>query len=345
MEITTIGLDIAKRVFQAHGVDAAGKAVLRRKLQRAEVLAFFQGLAPCLVGIEACGTAHHWARAIRALGHEVRLMPASYVKAYVKRGKTDAADAEAICEAVTRPTMRFVPVKSAEQQAVLMLHRTRELLVRQRTMLVNALRGHMAELGIIAPQGIARVTDLVAVLVGEDEDKVPKLARYALRGLVLELEAVGQRVTEIEAQILAWHKENEASRRLATIPGIGPITASAIVATVTDPGQFRSARQFAAWIGLVPKQNSSGGKQRQGGISKQGDRTLRRLLVLGATAVIRHARTKNTPQVVWLKGVLERRPARLASVAQANKTARIVWALLARGGCYRVPVAAQGAAA
>jgi len=344
MEITTIGLDIAKRVFQAHGVDSAGKAVLRRKLQRAEVLRFFASLPPCLVGIEACGTAHHWAREIRALGHEVRLMPASYVKPYVKRGKTDAADAEAVCEAVTRPTMRFVPVKTAEQQAVLMLHRTRDLLVRQRTMLVNALRGHMAELGIIAPQGIGRVADLVAVLVGEDTASVPALARQALGGLAAELEALGKRVEEVEAAIVAWHKDNEASRRLASIPGIGPITASAIVATVTDPTQFHSARQFAAWIGLVPKQNSSGGKERQGGISKQGDRYLRRLLVLGATAVIRHARTKVTAETAWLRGVLDRRPARLASVAQANKTARIVWALLARGGSYRAPTAVQAAA-
>ena len=345
MQVTTIGLDIAKRVFQAHGIDAAGRAVVRRKLQRGEVLAFFKGLAPCLVGIEACGTAHHWAREITALGHEVRLMPASYVKPYVKRGKTDAADAEAICEAVTRPTMRFVPIKTAEQQAVLMLHRTRELLVRQRTMLVNALRGHMAELGIVAPQGIARVADLVAVLMGEDAASVPPLARQALRALAAELEGVGTRVKEIEAAILAWHKESEASRRLATIPGIGPITASALVATITDPAQFRSARHLAAWIGLVPKQNSSGGKQRQGGISKQGDRTLRRLLVLGATAVIRHARTKATTQTAWLRGVLDRRPARLAAVAQANKTARIVWALLTRGGCYRAPHALRDQAA
>ncbi|MDQ2803107.1 MAG: IS110 family transposase [Pseudomonadota bacterium] len=344
MEISTIGLDIAKRVFQAHGADATGKAVLRRKLQRAEVLTFFAALPSCLVGIEACSTAHHWARAIRTLGHEVRLMPASYVKPYVKRGKTDAADAEAICEAVTRPTMRFVPIKTAEQQAVLMLHRTRDLLVRQRTMLVNALRGHMAEMGIIAPQGISRVGDLVAALLGEDEAQLPRMARYALRGLVAELEALGERVKEIEGAILAWHKDNEASRRLATIPGIGPITASAIVATVTDPTQFHSARQFAAWIGLVPKQNSSGGKERQGGISKQGDRYLRRLLVLGATAVIRHARTKVTAETAWLRGVLDRRPVRLASVAQANKTARIVWALLARGESYRSPVVAKAAA-
>jgi transposase len=345
MEITTIGLDIAKRVFQAHGVDASGKAVLRRKLQRAEVLAFFAGLPPCLVGIEACATAHHWAREIKALGHEVRLMPPSYVKPYVKRGKTDAADAEAICEAVTRPTMRFVPIKTTEQQAVLMLHRTRDLLVRQRTMLVNSLRGHMAELGVIAPQGMSRVSDLVAALLGEDEGRLPTSARQALGSLASELEALGERVKGIEAAILAWHKDNEASRRLATIPGVGPITASAIVATITDPSQFRSGRQLAAWIGLVPKQNSSGGKARQVGISKQGDRYLRRLLVLGATAVIRHARTRTTAEAAWLKSLLERRPARLASIAQANKTARIIWALLARGGVYGAPSSAQAEAA
>jgi transposase len=345
MEITTIGLDIARRVFQAHGVDASGKAVLRRKLQRGEVLTFFKGLPACLVGIEACATAHHWAREIRALGHEVRLMPSSYVKPYVKRGKTDAADAEAICEAVTRPTMRYVPIKTAEQQAVLMLHRTRDLLVRQRTMLVNALRGHMAELGVIAPQGISRVGDLLAMILGEDEATLPKLAREVPRGLAEELEAVGNRVKKVEAAILTWHKENEASQRLTTIPGIGPITASAIVATVTDPTHFNSARQFAAWIGLVPKQHSSGGKQRQGGISKQGDRYLRRLLVLGATAVIRHAGTKDTPEVMWLKSLLERRSARLASVARANKTARIVWALLVRGEIYRAPASGTVTAA
>lgn len=345
MQVTTIGLDIAKRVFQAHGVDETGKAVLRRKLQRPEVLAFFEGLSPCLVGIEACGTAHHWAREIQALGHEVRLMPASYVKPYVKRGKTDAADAEAICEAVTRPTMRFVPVKTPEQQAVLMLHRTRDLMVRQRTMLVNALRGHMAELGMVAPQGISRVADLVAVLLGEDETTMPKLARQALRGLAAELESLGERIEAIEAAILTWHRGNEASRRLASIPGVGPITASAIVASITDPTLFRSGRHLAAWIGLVPKQNSSGGKERQGGISKQGDRTLRRLLVLGATAVIRHTRTKAASEASWLKGLLERRPAKLAAVAQANKTARIVWALLVRGGAYRAPATAQAATA
>ena len=320
-------------MFQVHGVDATGHAVLRRRLGRAEVLDFFRALRPCLVGIEACGTAHHWAREIRALGHEVRLIPAAYVKPYVKRGKTDAADAEAICEAVTRPTMRFVPVKTADQQAVLMLHRTRDLLVRQRTALVNALRGHLAEFGIVAPQGISRVAELLAVLLGEDEATLPPLARQALRGLAAGLEALGKRVEEIEAAIVAWHKENEASRRLAAVPGIGPITASAIVATVGDVSNFASARHFAAWIGLAPKQNSTGGKPRQGGISKAGDHYLRRLLVLGATAVIRHTRIK--AREGWLAELIERRPTMVAAVAQANKTARIVWALLARGESYR----------
>lgn len=333
MEITTIGLDIAKRVFQAHGVNEAGRAVLRRKLTRSEVLDFFRALPPCLVGIEACGTAHHWAREIRALGHEVRLIPASYVKPYVKRGKTDAADAEAICEAVGRPSMRFVPVKSAEQQGVLVLHRTRDLLIRQRTMLVNALRGHMAEFGIIAPQGIARVADLLAVLLGEDEAALPPLARQALRGLAAELENVNVRVEEIEAAIIAWHKASEASRRLAAVPGIGPITASAIVATVGDVSNFASARHFAAWIGLVPRQNSTGGKPRQGGISKAGDRYLRRLLVLGAASVIRQIRIK--AREGWLADLIGRRPTMVAAVAQANKTARVAWALLTRGESYR----------
>ncbi|HUB49907.1 MAG TPA: IS110 family transposase [Acetobacteraceae bacterium] len=345
MQITTIGLDIAKRVFQVHGADDTGRAVLRRKLQRHDVLAFFAKLPACLVGLEACGTAHHWARQIKALGHEVRLVPPAYVKPYVKRGKTDAADAEAICEAITRPSMQTVPVKSTEQQAVLTLHRVRDLLVRQRTMLINALRGHMAEFGIIAPQGARRVGELVALLMDQNETVLPALARQALRPLAAELQALEQRIAQAEAAIMAGHKQNEASRRLAAIPGVGPITASAIVATVGDASQFRSARHFAAWIGLVPKQNSSGGKQRQGGISKQGNPYLRRLLVIGATAVIRHAggRLAATPSGAWAKTLLERRPARLASVALANKTARIAWALLTKGESYRSIAPAQAA--
>ena len=305
---------------------------MRRKLGRSEVLDFFRALPPCLVGIEACGTAHHWGREIRALGHEVRLIPAAYVKPYVKRGKTDAADAEAICEAVTRPTMRFVPIKTPEQQAVLVLHRTRDLMVRQRTMLVNALRGHLAEFGIVARQGVGGVSELLAALRAEDAAGLPSLAKQALVGLAGEIGALEQRVDEIEAAILAWHKGNEASRRLASVPGIGPITASALVATVGEVSNFASARHFAAWIGLVPKQNSTGGKPRQGGISKAGDRYLRRLLVLGASTVIRHNRTKAGEG--WLASLIARRPTMVAAVAQANKAARIVWALLARGGTY-----------
>ena len=339
MQVTTIGLDLAKQVFQVHGVDRDGRAVVRKRLRRSEVLSFFSALEPCLVGMEACATAHHWARELSQLGHEVRLMPPAYVKPYVKRGKNDAADAEAICEAVTRPTMRFVPIKSAEQQAALMLHRVRDLLVRQRTVLINALRGHMAEFGIIAPQGAARVGELVATVVGEDANAFPPLARQALLGIIGEMRTLDERVAEAEAAIVAWHRSNDASRRLATIPGIGPITASAIVATVADPTQFRSGRQFAAWIGLVPRQNSSGGKERLGGISKQGDRYLRRLLVVGATTVIRHARTRSATEAGWLQGLLARRPARLASVAQANKTARVAWALLTRGGTFQARAA------
>ncbi len=344
MQVTTIGLDLAKHVFQVHGVDAEGRPALRKRLRRSEVAAFFAALPPCLVGMEACATAHHWARELRRLGHEVRLMPPAYVKPYVKRGKTDAADAEAICEAVARPTMRFVPTKTAEQQAALVLHRTRDLLVRQRTVLINALRGHMAEFGIVAPQGAGRVGELVAAVVADEEaGPLPPLARRALLALAAELQALGERIKAAEAAILAWHRDNEASRRLATIPGIGPITASAIAATVPDPAQFRSGRQFAAWIGLVPRQNSSGGKERLGRISKQGDRYLRRLLVVGATAVIRHARTRSAAEAGWLRGVLERRPARLASVALANKTARIAWAVPARGETYRGPGTAVAA--
>jgi transposase len=260
----------------------------------------------------------------------VRLIPAASVKPYVKRGKTDAADAEAIGEAVTRPTMRFVPVKIPEQQAVLVLHRTRELLVRQRTMLVNALRGHMAEFGIVARQGVGGVSELPAALRAEGMAGLPSLAKQALLGLADEIAALERRAEEIEAAILAWHKGNEASRRLASVPGIGPITASALVATVGEVSNFASARHFSAWIGLVPKQNSTGGKPRQGGISKAGDRCLRRLLVPGASAVIRHNRSKASEG--WVASLIARRPTMVATVAQANKAARIVWALLARGG-------------
>jgi transposase len=336
MQVTTIGLDIAKRVFQVHGVDSAGAVVVRKKLRRSELLAFFTRLSPCLIGIEACATAHHWARQLTTLGHQVRLVPPSYVKAYVKRGKNDAADAEAICEAVTRPNMRFVPIKTTGQQGVLVLHRTREILVRQRTMLVNSLRAHMAEFGIVSAQGIRHVAELVAALK-DKRTPVPEIARQALACIVVQIEHLTTSIRQMDKRIVAWCRANDAARRLATIPGVGPITASALAATITDPTLFQSGRHLAAWIGLVPRQNSTGGKTQLGRISKMGDRYLRKLLIVGMTAVIRMARRTKAPALAWVNALLERRPARLVSVALANKAARIAWAILTRGESYRAP--------
>ena len=338
MQVSTIGLDLAKNVFQVHGVDAAGKTVLTRQLRRGQMIAFFEKLPPCLVGMEACATGHHWARQLTALGHTVRLMPASYVKAYLKRSKNDAADAAAICEAVTRPSMRFVPVKTVEQQAALMLHRTRDLLIRQRTQLINALRAHLAELGLVAATGVDGVAALMKLVSDETNPHgLPELMRRALQAIVAQLCALQTQIGQIEREIHAQHRASDTSQRLESIPGIGVIGATAIAATVTDPAAFKSGREFAAWIGLVPRQNSSGGKERLGGISKQGDRYLRRLLVVGATAVIRHART-NPAKHPWLTQLLARKPAKLVAVALANKTARIAWAVLAKGETYRAPV-------
>jgi transposase len=339
MQVTTIGLDIAKQVFQLHGIDAQDNAVIRKALRRAHVLPFFAALPPCLIGIEACGSANYWARELIKLGHTVKLMPPSYVKPYVKRGKNDAVDAEAICEAVRRPNMRFVPVKSPDQQAVLMLHRVRALLMRQRTMAVNALRGHLAEFGIVAGQGAKNLRELIErVFAGpRDQLEIPRLARVALGPLVLQLNNLQSQIRAIEVELLAWHRTSEASKRLETIPGVGIITATAIAATVTDPMHFKSSRQFAAWLGLTPKQNSSGGKERLGGISKMGDRYLRTLLVVGATSVMRYAREKGAVSAVWINRLLAKKPPRLVSVALANKTARIAWALLVRQENYRAP--------
>jgi transposase len=331
-EVATVGLDLAKNVFQVHAIGSDGAVLVRRKLRRAEVIGFFTDLPGCVVGMEACASAHHWARELIALGHEVRLMPPAYVKPYVKRGKTDAADAEAICEAVTRPTMRFVAVKSVEQQAVLMLHKSRDLMVRQRTMLINALRGHLAEYGIVTGIGAGGVTAMLKAL-HERQEELPAHARSALHGLAAQLRALTSEIDRLEAQILAWHRADETSRRLATIPGIGPITASAISAAVPDASLFRSGRQFAAWLGLTPRANSSGGKERLGGITKQGDGYLRRLLVVGATAVMRMTR-KNADRQPWMAQLLERKPAKIATVALANKTARIAWAVMSRKEVY-----------
>lgn len=336
-EVVTVGLDLAKSVFQVHAIGRDGAVLVRRKLRRAELIGFFTDLPGCLVGMEACASAHHWARELIKLGHEVRLMPRAYVKPYVKRGKTDAADAEAICEAVTRPTMRFVAVKTVDQQAMLMLHKSRDLMVRQRTMLINALRGHLAEYGVVTGVGAGGVTAMLKAL-HEQQDKLPVHAGSALHALAAQLRALSSEVDRIEAQILAWHRADETSRRLATIPGIGPITASAISAAVPDASLFRSGRQFAAWLGLTPRANSSGGKERLGGITKQGDGYLRRLLVVGATAVMRMAR-KNAARQPWLAQLLERKPAKIATVALANKTARIAWAVMSRNEVYAASAA------
>lgn len=327
-------MDIAKNVFQVHGIDGEGRVRLRRKVRRDQLLALLGGLEPCLIGMEACATAHHWARELGALGHQVKLMPPAYVKAYVKRNKNDAADAEAICEAVTRPTMRFVAVKSTTAQSILMLHRARHLLVRQRTAQVSALRAHLAEYGIVAPKGRSHVGYLVAVLEN-DEGMLPGLARQTLLLIAGMIEGLSMQIRKIEIELMAWHRTNPACRRLETIPGIGFITATALVATVGDARVFRSGRQFAAWLGLVPKQHSSGGKERMGGISKMGDRYLRHLLVIGATAIVRYTRRKGTPVSIWANRLLERKPARLVTVAVANKMARIAWAVMAREENYR----------
>jgi transposase len=334
MKISVIGLDLAKSVFQAHGIDESGRTVLVKKLHRKQMLPFFSNLPPCLIGVEACATAHHWARTLSAMGHEVKLMPPSYVKGYVKRGKSDALDAEAICEAVQRRSMRFVPTKTVEQQAILMAHRTRSLLVRQRTMAANALRAHLAEFGLVANPGIANLAKLSEKALAEP-DGLPAYARRALAILVRRLVELTEEIGALDRELGAWHAQNEASQRLAAIPGIGVITATAIAATVTDPKQFRSGRQFAAWLGLTPQQQSTGGKTRLGGISKQGDRYLRRLLVVGATAVMRHAKDKATRLADWIRELLAKKPFRLVSVALANKLARIAWAVLTSGDTYR----------
>ena len=337
--ITTIGLDIAKSVFQVHGIDAEDRVIIRRQLKRRYVLAFFAKLPPCLIGIEACASSHHWSRELKALGHTVRLMPPAYVKPYVKRQKNDAADAEAICEAVTRGNMRFVATKTPEQQSCLMLHRTRHLFIRQQTAVINVIRAHLAELGIVAPIGRKGVEELLDVVADPSDKRIPATARTCLIALGAQLRSLKTQILEFDRMIMAWHRSNETSRRLDAIPGVGPILATALVASIADPKVFRSGRNFSAWIGLVPKQHSSGGKDKLGSISKQGDRYLRSLFMAGALAVIRYAKINGTKHRPWLTALLARRPIKVAAIALANKIARMVWAMMARGEHYKQPVA------
>jgi len=336
-QVVTIGLDLAKSVFQVHGVDAAGEVVVRRQIRRSQLLRFFAGQPACVVGMEACASSHHWARELIALGHEVKLMPAQYVKPYVKRGKNDAADAEAICEAVTRPTMRFVAIKSPEQQSAMMLHRVRLVLCRQRTQLSNAIRAHLGEFGIVAPAGRLGLEQLLEVVADADDHRLPAAARTCLHMLAAQLAMVKAQILENDRRIMADARSTELGRRLMGIPGVGPVLASALVASVADPSIFRSGRDLAAWIGLVPRQNSSGGKERLGSICKAGHRYLRQMLVVGAMAVIRYASPSRRP---WLAQLLARRKAKVAAVALANKIARTVWAMMMTGERYREPLAA-----
>ena len=316
--------------------------IVRKQLRRGQILGFFEALPRCLVGMEACATSHYWARELTKLGHRVRLMPAKDVKAYVKRNKNDAADAEAICEAVRRPTMRFVQIKSVEQQGQLMLHRARDLLMRQRTQLINALRAHMAELGIVAAQGREGVKELLKIIASEQDARLPVDAHTSLVVLAAGLQALQTMIGSIERRIIAQHRSDEASKRLRSIPGIGIVGATAIAATVPDPKVFRSGRDFAAWIGIVPREDSTGGKHKLGPISKRGDQYLRRILVVGAHAVLKRARHQ-PEKYPWVTRLLERKPFRVVAVAVANKMARVAWALLARGGSYRAPVFAVAA--
>jgi transposase len=335
MQVTTIGLDLAKNIFQVHGVSETGEVAFNKPLRRAQILGFFSKLPPCLVGMEACGSSHYWARELSKFGHDIRLIPPSYVKPYVKRGKSDAADAEAICEAVTRPTMRFVRVKSPEQQALLSLHRARDLVVRQRTQIVNMLRSLLAEFGIIVRQGITAIMAFSKRVASGNVIELPNIAQEIIGNLCHQLLALKKRVDWYMRKITAHARSDARVKRLLSIPGVGPVTASAIVSTIGDGRQFKSGRDLAAWLGLTPLNRSSGGKERLGKISKMGDRYIRRLLVVGMTARLKtHANTPERSEP-WVARLLENKPSRLATVAMANRTARIIWALLTKEETYR----------
>lgn len=335
MQVTTVGLDLAKNIFQVHGITADGTVAFNKSLRRAQLLDFFKNLEPCLIGMEACGSGHHWARQFQKLGHEVRLMPAMYVKAYVKRGKSDAIDAEAICEAVTRPTMRFVAIKTEEQQGVLFLHRARDLVVRQRTQLSNMLRGLLGEFGIVIAQGIGSAVKFAKTVLDGDLPSIPEVANDVLKNLCNQMVALHLRILWYDKRILLEGRRNPQVMLLRTIPGVGPVTASAIVATAGDGHQFRNGREFSAWLGLTPINRSSGGKERLGRISKMGDRYLRRLLVTGMTARLNQMKVNPDRVDPWAMSLRERKSPRVATVAMANKTARIIWAVLTRNERYR----------
>jgi len=334
MRVTTIGLDLAKNVFQVHGITKDDEVAFNRPLRRAQLLSFFSKLEPCLIGMEACSSAHHWGRELTELGHEVRLIPPIYVKPYVKRGKSDAIDAEAICEAVTRPTMRFVAIKTVEQQSLLSLHRARDLLVRQRTQLINGLRGMVAEFGVYIARGLARIIDFAEnILAGEVLD-LPDIANEVIHNMCEHLMALHTRIRWYENRLKQVAKEDARVRLLRTIPGVGAVTASAIIASIGDGHQFENGRAFAAWLGLTPSNKSSGGKEKLGRITKMGDQYLRSLLVVGMTSLVRQTKSHPERASKWLISLLERKPARVATVAMANKTARIVWAVLTRNEPY-----------
>jgi transposase len=335
-KIATIGLDLAKSVFQVHAVAKDSRIVVRRTLRRSQVLEFFGKLEPCLVGLEACASSHFWANAIGQLGHTVKMMPPAYVKAYVKRNKTDAADAEAICEAVTRPTMRFVPMKSSSELAAGMVLKTRQLFVRQRSQTANAMRAHMAELGIIAAAGMTSIAKLTLILRDDEDTRLPGAARAALLEMAEQIERLTGRIEVLDAKIVASVKANDTARRLTSIPGVGPIIAATICATIQDPAAFRTGRSLAAWIGITPRANSSGGKERLGRISKRGNKLLRTLLIVGATSILKQAR-RGVKMPAWVVSLMARRPYKVVAVALANKIARIIWALLVKGGTYQAP--------